>query len=180
MVYGTLRVKSSLCYRSVVKVVLDKVDFAVFGNVLCVGINRFQSADAVTAVECYFEYQLQWVHRFGIHSLPPELVTAGDSSASSVSQQEPEFTGELQLAARGIPEQNHKPAESPEPHVTSSGLNRFTSLVKNCLDDVGRVVDPEIGADSSVPALNPVPACGPQRLRRWITSVGPNDLPKAS
>ena len=64
--------------------------------------------------------------------------------------------------------------------TSSQGVTRFSSLLKNCLDDVGRVVDPELSPDKPAPSLRPVPAAGPQRLRRWLTPVSQHNLPKAS
>ena len=67
-----------------------------------------------------------------------------------------------------------------DPEIPTQGLNRFTSLLKNCLDDVGRAVDSEISSDAPLPSLRPVPAAGPQRLRRWLPPLSQHDLPKAS
>ena len=71
-------------------------------------------------------------------------------------------------------------ASDVDAEIPAQGLTRFTSLLKNCLDDVGRAVDPEISSDAPTPSLRPVPAAGPQRLRRWLAPVSQNELPKAS
>ena len=128
--------------------------------------------------------QLQWVHRFGVHSLPAGFLAAEEPAVPLLADQEPVRTAVASVEPAGAIEDEQSPAESAEPEAASPGLNRFTSLLKNCLDDVGRVVDsesdPEIPADTSAPALRPVPAAGPQRLRRWLTPVTQDDLPKAS
>ena len=128
--------------------------------------------------------ELQWVHRFGVDSLPGGFRAAGEPAAPSVLDQQPAIEAIAQEKSAVDTEQEQVTAESSEPELVNPGLNRFTSLLRNCLDDVGRVVDseidPVIAADTSVPALRPVPAAGPQRLRRWLTPVSQNDLPKAS
>jgi len=83
-------------------------------------------------------------------------------------------------AAPDAPEAKPEATSAVESETPSHGVNRFSALLKNCLDDVGRVVDPEISADTPAPSLRPVPAAGPQRLRRWLTPVSEHDLPKAS
>ena len=146
--------------------------------------------------------ELQWVHRFGVQTLPqassddaiaqrplsaepgeqPELaaaVVSAESPSSEAVASEP--VCELTLAQQPEPEQ--EPEQDPEPISTkppSSGLNRFTSLLKDCLDDVGRTVDSDGRSIPATPTTPPVPAAGPQRLRRWLTPVGHDDLPKAS
>jgi len=128
--------------------------------------------------------ELQWVHRFGVQSLPSGFLTAEEPASPSMPEQEPEVTAVAPVEPARATEKEQQPTESAEPEPAHSGLNRFTSLLKNCLDDVGRVADsetaPEITADTSVPVLRPVPVSGPQRLRRWLTPVSQNDLPKAS
>ena len=128
--------------------------------------------------------ELQWVHRFGVDTLPGGLSAAGEPAAPSVLDQQPAIEAIAPEKSGVDTEQEQVTAESSEPELVNPGLNRFTSLLRNCLDDVGRVVDseidPEIAADTFVPALRPVPAAGPQRLRRWLTPVSQNDLPKAS
>ena len=128
--------------------------------------------------------ELQWVHRFGVDSLPSGFTAAEEPAAPSLADQQPSFVAIAPEKSDVDSEPEQVTAESSEPELVNPGLNRFTSLLRNCLDDVGRVVDseidPVIAADTSVPALRPVPAAGPQRLRRWLTPVSQNDLPKAS
>jgi len=128
--------------------------------------------------------ELQWVHRFGVDTLPGGFRAAEEPAAPSVLDQQPAIEAIAPEKSAVDTEQEQVTAESTEPEPATPGLNRFTSLLRNCLDDVGLVVDseidPEIAADTFVPALRPVPAAGPQRLRRWLTPVSQNDLPKAS
>jgi len=124
--------------------------------------------------------ELQWVHRFGVDSLPMGLLASEDCSPSPMAQPVAE------VSPIASPESSAAPAAKPEAtsvvgsETLSPGLNRFSTLLKTCLDDVGRVVDPEISTDMPAPSLRPVPAAGPQRLRRWLTPVSEHDLPKAS
>ena len=132
--------------------------------------------------------ELQWVHRFGVDSLPSGFTAAEEPAAPSLADQQPSFVAIAPEKSDVDSEPEQVTAESSEPELVNPGLNRFTSLLRNCLDDVGRVVDseidpaidPEIASDTSVSTLRPVPAAGPQRLRRWLTPVSQNDLPKAS
>lgn len=142
--------------------------------------------------------ELQWVHRFGVQTLPqassddaiaqrplsaehgeqPEhaaAVVSAESPSSEAVASEPAC--ELALVQQPEPEQDPEPVSTKPP---SSGLNRFTSLLKDCLDDVGRTVDSDGRSIPATPTTPPVPAAGPQRLRRWLTPVGHDDLPKAS
>ena len=82
--------------------------------------------------------------------------------------------------APDAPEAKPEATSAVESEPPSPGVNRFSALLKNCLDDVGRVVEPEISPATPAPSLRPVPAAGPQRLRRWLTPVSEHDLPKAS
>ena len=80
--------------------------------------------------------------------------------------------------------------DQDQPMAADSRFSRFTALLKDCLDDVGRVVDREdstssipsapASAPSAAPSPRPVPASGPRRLRRWLAPVDADDLPKAS
>ena len=123
----------------------------------------------------------QWVHRFGVDSLPEGLLASEDcclppSMAQPVAEVASTESSELSAAPDAKPEATSAvESESPRP-----GVNRFSALLKNCLDDVGRVVEPEISPATPAPSLLPVPAAGPQRLRRWLTPVSEHDLPKAS
>ena len=136
--------------------------------------------------------ELQWVHRFGVDSLPLGLVVSAAVSESSVvdpavdpasvpvAESSPVVSFNSSPEAEPQAEQQAEDASDLEAEIPTQGLNRFTSLLKNCLDDVGRAVDPEISSDAPPPSLRPVPAAGPQRLRRWLAPVSQNELPKAS
>ena len=136
--------------------------------------------------------ELQWVHRFGVDSLPLGLVASAAVSESSVvdpavdpasvpvAESSPVVSFNSSPEAEPQAEQQAEDASDLEAEIPTQGLNRFTSLLKNCLDDVGRAVDPEISSDAPPPSLRPVPAAGPQRLRRWLAPVSQNELPKAS
>ena len=83
-------------------------------------------------------------------------------------------------------------SDQEQPMAADSRFSRFTALLKDCLDDVGRIVDREDSTSSlpsappavpsAAPSTRPVPASGPRRLRRWLAPVDAdaNDLPKAS
>ena len=128
----------------------------------------------------------QWVHRFGVDSLPEGLLASEDCSPPSMAQPVAEVAPIASPESPAAPDAPDAPEAQPEAisalesETPSPGVNRFSALLKNCLDDVGRVVDPEISADTPAPSLRPVPAAGPQRLRRWLTPVSEHDLPKAS
>ena len=140
--------------------------------------------------------ELQWVHRFGVHSLPLGLVASAavpessvvdlavdlavDPASDPVAEISPVVSFNSSPEAEPQAEQQAEDASDLEAEIPTQGLNRFTSLLKNCLDDVGRAVDPEISSDAPPPSLRPVPAAGPQRLRRWLAPVSQNELPKAS
>ena len=125
----------------------------------------------------------QWVHRFGVDSLPEGLLASEDCSPPSMAQPVAEvapIASPESSAAPDAPEAQPEATSAVESETPSPGVNRFSALLKNCLDDVGRVVDPEISPATPAPSLRPVPAAGPQRLRRWLTPVSQHDLPKAS
>ena len=132
--------------------------------------------------------ELQWVHRFGVDSLPLGLVASAAVSESSVVDPAvdpasvPVAESSPVVSFDSSPEAEHQAedASDVDAEIPAQRLTRFTSLLKNCLDDVGRAVDPEISSDAPPPSLRPVPAVGPQRLRRWLTPVSDHDLPKAS
>lgn len=94
--------------------------------------------------------ELQWVHRFGVTSLPR--------------------------------------AEQPAPDVvedhleTPSSIGRFTALLRNSLDEVARTLDEssEGVPNRDRPVQAPVPMTSPKRLRRWLTPVSNDEIPKAS
>jgi hypothetical protein len=132
--------------------------------------------------------ELQWVHRFGVESLPLGLVASEevaessvtDAVADSVADPVAEISQAASFAASPAAEAQPEDGSEAEAEMSNQGVSRFTSLLKNCLDDVGRAVDPEISAVAPPASLRPVPAAGPQRLRRWLAPVSQHDLPKAS
>ncbi|WP_067325861.1 hypothetical protein [Synechococcus sp. MIT S9504] len=124
--------------------------------------------------------ELQWVHRFGVASLPQGLLASEECSQSSMAQPLAEVAPIAAPESNASPAAKAEAASDVESELPSPGINRFSSLLKTCLDDVGRVVDPEISQNTPAPSLRPVPAAGPQRLRRWLTPVSQQDLPKAS
>jgi len=79
-------------------------------------------------------------------------------------------------AAPDLPQDKPEATSIVESEIPSPGGNRFSALLKNCLDDVGRVVDPEISANTPAPSLRPVPAAGPQRLRPLTSFIFPTFL----
>ena len=185
--------------------------------------------------------ELQWVHRFGVDSLPQstqieridaafDQPTVSAAVPDAVLDEKPAETeamagveaviSETAAAAAdfatadwdaGSPAEEQlvdanaetwsvlEPVPDPEPALQTdqeqpmaadSRFSRFTALLKDCLDDVGRVVDREdstssipsapAAAPSAAPSPRPVPASGPRRLRRWLAPVDADDLPKAS
>ena len=130
--------------------------------------------------------ELQWVHRFGVDTLPSGCSAADEDSSSSSTVS----AAEQELAVLAAPESSAEPEPEPvavveestavEPEEESPGLTRVTSLLRDCLDDVGRAVEPEAPANAAAQSLRPVPAAGPQRLRRWLAPVSQDDLPRAS
>ena len=126
--------------------------------------------------------ELQWVHRFGVDTLPSGCSAADQDSSSSSTVSD----AEQELAVIAAPESTTEPepvveeSTAVEPEEESPGLTRVTSLLRDCLDDVGRAVEPEAPANAAAQSLRPVPAAGPQRLRRWLAPVSQDDLPRAS
>ena len=128
--------------------------------------------------------ELQWVHRFGVDTLPSGCSAADENSSSSSTVSD----AEQELAVIAAPESSAEPepvaeveeSTAVEPEEESLGLTRVTSLLRDCLDDVGRAVEPEAPANAAAQSLRPVPAAGPQRLRRWLAPVSQDDLPRAS
>lgn len=198
--------------------------------------------------------ELQWVHRFGVDSLPQstkleriddaadqpavsavvpaaelderpneamagvELVTsetatsetaslepaaqtaavtadfarADGDAGSSAEEQLVDSTSGTWSALEPVPDPEPAlQADQELPTAADSRFSRFTALLKDCLDDVGRVVDredspsaasagPSSAPPAAAPSPRPVPASGPRRLRRWLAPVDADDLPKAS
>tara|TARA_B100001059_G_scaffold123471_1_gene123430 strand:+ start:165 stop:644 length:480 start_codon:yes stop_codon:yes gene_type:complete len=124
--------------------------------------------------------ELQWVHRFGVESLPEGFVSSEEALHPFMAQPAAEVCPIASSESTTALDVQPEGAEAVQSEIPIKGVNRFSSLLKNCLDDVGRVVDPEISRDTPAPSLRPVPAAGPQRLRRWLTPVSQHDLPKAS
>lgn len=116
--------------------------------------------------------ELQWVHRFGVASLP-----AGDRSMVQPEIHQIEIEQEIEQPAAEVSQERH---ESP------SGIGRFTALLRDSLDDVARTLDESSGdafeqnRSASASAPVPVPVASPQRLRRWLTPVTSDEFPKAS
>ena len=127
--------------------------------------------------------ELQWVHRFGVDSRPEGLLDSEDCSQSSMAQPVAEvapIVSPQSSAEPDVPDAKPEAALALDTEASYPRVTRFSALLNTCLDDVGRVGDPELSHDTPAPSLRPVPAAGPQRLRRWLTPVSPNDLPKAS
>ena len=112
--------------------------------------------------------ELQWVHRFGVASLP-----AGDRPMVQPEIHQIEIEQEIEQPAAEV---------SQERHQSPSGIGRFTALLRDSLDDVARTLDESSGDafEQNRSASAPVPVASPQRLRRWLTPVTSDEFPKAS
>lgn len=112
--------------------------------------------------------ELQWVHRFGVASLP-----AGDRPMVQPEIHQIEIEQEIEQPAAEVSQERHEPP---------SGIGRFTALLRDSLDDVARTLDESSGdsLEQNRPASAPVPVASPQRLRRWLTPVTSDEFPKAS
>ena len=121
------------------------------------------------------------------------FVAADGDAGSSVEDQLVDSTAGTWSALEPVPDP--EPALQADQELPTaaadSPFNRFTALLKDCLDDVGRVVDredrpssaaagPSSAPPAAAPSPRPVPASGPRRLRRWLAPVDGDDLPKAS
>ena len=121
------------------------------------------------------------------------FVAADGDAGSSVEDQLVDSTAGTWSALEPVPDP--EPALQADQELPTaaadSPFNRFTALLKDCLDDVGRVVDredspssaaagPSSAPPAAAPSPRPVPASGPRRLRRWLAPVDADDLPKAS
>ena len=121
-----------------------------------------------------------------------DFATADGDAGSSAEEQLVDSTAGTWSALEPVPgPEPALQADQELPTAEDSRFSRFTALLKDCLDDVGRVVDREdspssaaAGPSSAPPAAaaspRPVPASGPRRLRRWLAPVDADDLPKAS
>ena len=78
--------------------------------------------------------ELQWVHRFGVDSLPSGFIAAEEPAAPSLADQQPSFVAIAPEKSDVDSEPEQVTAESSEPELVNPGLNRFTSLLRNCLD----------------------------------------------
>ena len=108
--------------------------------------------------------ELQWVHRFGVTSLP--------GAGQPMVQAENHRHERVQPAAE-VPQER---LECP------SGIGRFTSLLRDSLDEVARTLDENdaVALERERPASAPVPLASPRRLRRWLTPVSNDEFPQAS
>ena len=185
---------------------LERIDDAAVHPDVSPALMEESSAEAIAAVE------LDFSETATSETAPPDLATQTpaattdsvtadlkavpapeeqrvDSTASPWSALEPELEPEPELETEPEPALQ---ADQEQPTTSDSGFSRFTALLKDCLDDVGRVVDREdrtsgaspapsaISAAAPAPSPRPVPASGPRRLRRWLTPLDADDLPKAS
>lgn len=104
----------------------------------------------------------QWVHRYGVSSLPQCDATVDMPSAETL-----------------VPE-----TLAPQTLAPPSVLNRFTSALQGCLDEVGSTVEQAVSASDlsvqpSSQEVAPPPSPKLQRLRRWLPTAV-DDFPQAS
>lgn len=104
----------------------------------------------------------QWVHRYGVSSLPQCDATVDMPSAETL-----------------VPE-----TLVPQTLAPPSVLNRFTSALQGCLDEVGSTVEQAVSASDlsvqpSSQEVAPPPSPKLQRLRRWLPTAV-DDFPQAS
>ena len=123
--------------------------------------------------------ELQWVHRFGVTSLPgadQPMVQAESPRYQSEQQESNPITGDPVEGVQTAAEVPQERLESP------SGIERFTSLLRESLDEVARALDESNGdaLESERAASAPVPLASPRRLRRWLTPVTNDEFPQAS
>ena len=181
---------------------LERIDDAAVHPDVSPALMEESSAEAIAAVE------LASSETATSETAPPDLatqtpaattdsVTADLKAVPAPEEQRVDSTASPWSALEPEPELETEPepalqADQEQPTTSDSGFSRFTALLKDCLDDVGRVVDREdrtsdaspapsaISAAAPAPSPRPVPASGPRRLRRWLTPVDADDLPKAS
>ena len=121
-----------------------------------------------------------------------DFATADGDAGSSAEEQLVDSTAGTWSALEPVSDPEPAlQADQELPTAADSRFSRFTALLKDCLDDVGRVVDredspssaaagPSSAPPAAAPSPRPVPASGPRRLRRWLAPVDADDLPKAS
>ena len=102
----------------------------------------------------------QWVHRYGVDSLPVLAEQADPVPAPFPSEAEP----------------------APSEPTSRGSMGRLKALLKQSLLEVSSSIRDErssvsaaTGSDASAPPVNT-----PRSLRRWLVQDGDNDLPKAS
>ena len=115
----------------------------------------------------------QWVHRYGVAALSelqPQTMPVAEVVPLPLPVAE---TSDISIAP---------PAAAAPASAQVSRFDRFKTVLKGCLDDVGSTVD----TDASIPAavmapvdVPPPPSPRLQRLRRWLPTVA-DDLPRAS
>lgn len=109
----------------------------------------------------------QWVHRYGVSSLPQCDATVDMPSAETL-----------------VPETLAPQTLVPQKLAPPSVLNRFTSALQGCLDEVGSTVEQAVSASDlsvqpSSQEVAPPPSPKLQRLRRWLPTAV-DDFPQAS
>ena len=102
----------------------------------------------------------QWVHRYGVDSLPVLAEQADPVSVPFPLEAEP----------------------APSEPTSRGSMGRLKALLKQSLLEVSSSIRDErssvsaaAGSDASAPPVNT-----PRSLRRWLVQDGDNDLPKAS
>ena len=109
----------------------------------------------------------QWVHRYGVSSLPQCDATVDMPSAETL-----------------VPETLAPQTLAPQKLAPPSVLSRFTSALQGCLDEVGSTVEQAVSASDlsvqpSSQEVAPPPSPKLQRLRRWLPTAV-DDFPQAS
>jgi len=112
--------------------------------------------------------EMQWVHRYGVDSLPALSLAAAPIVSVSTSP----VDSVVPAAPEAEPVEPAKTAPAPMEEIPST-VHRFRTLLRDGLDAVSATVDQERGD------LAPPPSPSLKRLRRWLPSAA-TDLPKAS
>lgn len=119
----------------------------------------------------------QWVHRYGVASLP-QADSDGPVTLASSLDGTPVAHQPLPISL-----QQETPITVQEKAPLVSAFVRFKTALKGCLEDVGTVVEPPTQPLDQLPELfrevPPPPSPRLQRLRRWLPASA-EDLPKAS